>query len=826
MEWLKQALAHKVLKKQDIDLEFINFQLGTEKYPINEKKAKKLVAENWLIDPIPTFSCEDYLYNNPDVMASGIHPYVHYIKFGKKEARGVKNSKQYDVYFGVHQVSKETNEQQNITLEETPASIFFNSIFYNNKYPGAWGWEHYLSHGQHENKIPNKDVIPEALEAFFRDESEQPPLVNMYNFAQTLEQNKCSDKPVYSIVILNWNKSLMTLQCVYTILKNSYYTDIEIIVVDNGSMEHDYVNLLELAKVPCVKVIRNNSNRFYGEANNIGVEAANGEYICLLNNDAFVHKYWDKHLIEKLESDDSIGGVGPKFLFPDGRLQEAGGELNPCGQNVQIGKGLDASLDAFNVEYEVSHVSAACFMLRKDLFYRVNGFDYRYEPAYFEDADLTAKIKSIGLSIWYVPQSQVIHVENATSKDENIGFQFGSLISTNRLKFVARWSEYLRGGESPYIPDFSREYAARAELERKDAKIAVVYSPYNLTPGGGERYVLNLALSAVKSGYKTYFCSPDTYSSMRLFTIGHELGVDTSEILLINEYQLNTIKEVELFIAMSNELSPKIQAIGTKRNIYHCQFPFPMSDWHKANCLENVLGYDEVIVNSEFTRNAFLQEGEKFGMKLPTVSVVSPPVEILSTAEKPKNLVRILNVGRFIAGGHCKKQKELLQAFEVLSQKLEELGIESELLLVGALSSSQEDRDYLSALKMNANDNVKIILNASRQEVIDYYKSAHFYWHGTGMNEDVKARPEVFEHFGITPIEAISAGCIPVVWHEGGPAHTMEKLYSNPERFLAHSIDEYADKTIALLDDSDLVHASLDIFSEQQFYNVLNDKIK
>lgn len=832
MKLFSKKHEHINLMVDNINQSFIEFQLDI-KFK-NVRECAKYCLSNELVDPMPEFSSEAYLQEHHDVRSASIHPYLHFLMYGKEEGRHIfpskvaleyENSSKLKLQKEIKIESSTANKKEidKFNALQSSAANFFDQEFYENSYPGVWGWEHYAHYGQYENRVPNKNVVPEVLEKYFRSSHDSIPLIDMLEFAKIEEGKSFDDKPIISVIILNWNKSLMTLQCVYTLFKNSYYENLEIIIVDNGSVDTEYSKLIELRAHPRVKLIRNRTNRFYGEANNIGVEAASSQYICLLNNDAFVGKHWDKYLLNELLSGDSVGGVGPKFLFPNGKLQEAGGVLNPCGQNVQIGKGLDPKLPFFNRNADVTHVSAACFVLEKSLFNRINGFDYRYEPAYFEDADLTAKISSLGYKIRYVPKAEVIHVENATSKDPEIGFNFGSLIGANRMKFVEKWGDYLRDGEAPPVPDFTLEYDKK-EITGTNGKVAVIYSPYQLTPGGGERYVLSLAIAARDSGYETYFCSPERYTKYRLHTVAFELGLDANNIGLLGEEQLEK-QDISLFIAMSNELSPAIKAKGKDKNIYHCQFPFPMSDWHKSNCLNNVSEYDVVIVNSEFTAQAYKREASKYFVDIPPIEVISPPVDMIENICKPDDgVIRVLNVGRFIAGGHCKKQLELVKAFNLFSTELAKKDIKAELTLMGSLSASEEDRNYLEQIRQLTGNNVSIILNGSRQDIIKNYQNANFYWHGTGIGEDVTKKPHLFEHFGITPVEAMSAGCVPVVWHEGGPKEVLKQSLNNYEEYIATSITEYSEKSLYLLT-KDNPTLKVDVFSEGVFQKKLEETI-
>jgi GT2 family glycosyltransferase len=100
------------------------------------------------------------------------------------------------------------------------------------------------------------------------------------------------------------------------------------------------------------------------------VEAARGRYICLLNNDAFVHDAWLAPLGSFMEANPQAGAVGPRFLYPDGRLQEAGALVDAEGSVIQIGKGEAAEDPKFGSVRKVDYVSAACVLMRRKEFLR------------------------------------------------------------------------------------------------------------------------------------------------------------------------------------------------------------------------------------------------------------------------------------------------------------------------------------------------------------------------------------------------------------------------------------------------------------------------
>jgi glycosyltransferase involved in cell wall biosynthesis len=136
----------------------------------------------------------------------------------------------------------------------------------------------------------------------------------------------------------------------------------------------------------------------------------------------------------------------------------------------------------------------------------------------------------------------------------------------------------------------------------------------------------------------------------------------------------------------------------------------------------------------------------------------------------------ILSVGRFFLSGHCKNQLQIAKAYKNIFNSDKKYA-EWELILIGSINiDSKKDIDYINNINEILKDTKgKVILNANRQELEYNYKKSFIYVHATGLNTPIN-EPERHEHFGITPIEAMSYGCIPLVYHIGGPAETLNKL--------------------------------------------------
>jgi hypothetical protein len=200
--------------------------------------------------------------------------------------------------------------------------------------------------------------------------------------------------------------------------------------------------------------------------------------------------------------------------------------------------------------------------------------------------------------------------------------------------------------------------------------------------------------------------------------------------------------------------------------------------------------YDDVVANSAFTARWVR---EWWGID---PVVLEPPVALRSGGSK---LQVILGVGRFFAPerGHSKKQLELVGMF----RRLIESGLRGwELHLVGGCAP--EDHDYLESVRSAAEGlPVQVHVDASGAELDSLYSSASIFWHAAGLDEDLEVDPVRAEHFGITTVEAMSAGVVPVVYAAGGQPEIVRE---GVDGRVFTDRDEWATATMALVDDPDL----------------------
>ncbi|MEP7113985.1 MAG: glycosyltransferase family 2 protein, partial [Ilumatobacteraceae bacterium] len=198
------------------------------------------------------------------------------------------------------------------------------------------------------------------------------------------------DRVSTSIVIPVLNNAAFTHRCLRSIIEQTASGSYEVIVVDNGS---DDRSRQMLSRIDGPRLIRNDANVGFVGACNQGAGAARGDFVLFLNNDTIVVSGWLDALLRTFERDSSVGAVGAKLIYPDGRLQEAGGIIWRDGAGWNYGRHGESDAPEFNYLREVDYCSGACLLVRRSLFEMLGGFDNRYAPAYYEDTDLCFRLR-------------------------------------------------------------------------------------------------------------------------------------------------------------------------------------------------------------------------------------------------------------------------------------------------------------------------------------------------------------------------------------------------------------------------------------------------
>lgn len=257
-----------------------------------------------------------------------------------------------------------------------------------------------------------------------------------------------SDTPRVSIVIPVHNKFAYTAACLRSLGEHASTTAFEVIVVDDLSSDHTAQRLQE---IDGIRVIRNAENLGFVGSCNAGAAIARGEFVLFLNNDTVVTADWLEALLRCFAEEPDAGLVGSRLVYPDGRLQEAGGIVFNDGSGWNYGRFDDPEDARYAYRREVDYCSGAAILLRRSLFAQLGQFDQRYAPAYYEDTDLAFAVRATGLRVFYEPRSRVIHFEGITAgTDTGSGMKRYQVI--NREKFLDKWHDVLARQPAPGTP--------------------------------------------------------------------------------------------------------------------------------------------------------------------------------------------------------------------------------------------------------------------------------------------------------------------------------------------------------------------------------------
>ena len=255
--------------------------------------------------------------------------------------------------------------------------------------------------------------------------------------------------PLISIVIPTRDRYDLLSRCINSIEQHTSDVRYEIIVVDNGSTEDRTLRFLD--SIACRhRVLRHPQAFNYSAINNAGVACAAGDYVLFLNNDTEVlEPAWLSSLLAQAQR-PGVGAVGAKLLYPDGRIQHAGVVLGVCGIAGHAFRFLgryDASYQGLSdVVRNCSAVTAACLLMRKELFEEVGGFNTRLRIEY-NDVDLCLRLRQRGLRIVYDPQAVLIHHENATRRSGRS--------PQDRLLMEDLWGDLIKQGDPFYNPNLT-----------------------------------------------------------------------------------------------------------------------------------------------------------------------------------------------------------------------------------------------------------------------------------------------------------------------------------------------------------------------------------
>lgn len=326
-------------------------------------------------------------------------------------------------------------------------------------------------------------------------------------------------QPLVSIIVPVHNQWSFTHSCIASIIKHSGDVPFEVIVADDLSTD-ETCRIAQMVRN--VRVVRNLINLGFLRNCNEAAKHAHGKYLLFLNNDTNVQCNWLAPLVELMERDLSIGIAGSKLIYPDGMLQEAGGIIWQDASGWNFGWRDAPEKPDYNYVKEVDYLSGASIMVRRELWERTGGFDERYVPAYFEDADLAFQARSLGYRVVFQPKSVVVHFEGV-SHGKNLSTGVKAYQKANKQKFKDRWQEVL---QRDHFPNGRHVFQARDRSRYRKTLLVIDHYVPMYDRDAGSFFMYSLLRALVELDYKVIFWPENLYAHQPYTDVLQQMGVE------------------------------------------------------------------------------------------------------------------------------------------------------------------------------------------------------------------------------------------------------------------------------------------------------------
>lgn len=350
-------------------------------------------------------------------------------------------------------------------------------------------------------------------------------------------------------------------------------------------------------------------------------------------------------------------------------------------------------------------------------------------------------------------------------------------------------------------------------------KIAL-FDPYLDTLGGGEKHILSIIEILAEKGYEvTIFWDKDLKEKIKdRFQLRFVDQYSFSPNIFKQSNPLKTYLTLSLYDYFFYVTDGSYFASGAKNNYVFAMVPdknlYSLSITNRLK----LFNY-KFISNSPYTTKWL----NAWGISPDTITPYLTPDILESKLVKKEKT--ILSVARFFPHLHSKNQAEIISAFKRLKKANSQFG-DYKLVLAGGLK--EEDREYFNKLRSEAGDDLSIVFktNLDKQELVDLYRSSKYFWHFTGLKANEKIHPEMVEHFGIAPLEAMATGTITFCHNSGGP---KEFVVDGQTGFLFDDIDELVSKMVIVENDlvlkDKIAKQAYDLVKKRYNYETFKDTV-
>jgi len=477
-----------------------------------------LYKPHWTFDPVY------YLKFNPDVVEQGENPLVHFMTHGLREGcepnpdfrlsdyiaqhPAIASSGDNPLFgfvrtFGTLRVS-EGSESIEATLDvlsqptELEAPTFALLELLGTEFGGDVT-RRIIEQFRHF-RLP---FTTERREIFWEGSARQELVADIDALSMTIP---VSEIPDVSIIIPVFNQLGYTLACLNSVLISPTRYSMEIIIADDCST--DGTGEVFAGNVGHIRYARTSGNKGFIRNCNEAAEIARGRYLVFLNNDTIVLPGWLDELVGTFEANSDIGLAGSKLIYPDGRLQEAGGIIWRDASAWNLGRYDDPRKPEYSYLRSVDYVSGASIAVSRQVWDEMDGFDTWYDVAYGEDSDLALRIRQSGRRVVLQPLSMLIHFEGVSSgTDVTQGVKAYQV--SNAAKMAERWKDVLAthrpNGQLPLL-----------EKERDVQRRILVIDHCTPTPDqdAGSLTCFEIMRAFKDTGYKVTFIPEDNFLYM------------------------------------------------------------------------------------------------------------------------------------------------------------------------------------------------------------------------------------------------------------------------------------------------------------------------
>ncbi len=263
------------------------------------------------------------------------------------------------------------------------------------------------------------------------------------------------DPELVSIIIPNKDHAKDLKKCLDSIIEKSTYQNYEIIVVENNSVEEVTFRFYEEIKEnPRIQVVTWKEPFNYSAINNFGYQHARGKYILLLNNDIeVITPNWIEEMLMFVQRED-VGAAGAMLYYPDDTIQHAGVILGIGGVAGHGHKGFPRGSFGYfgrlTIPNDLTCVTAACLLTKREVYEKVHGFDEGYAVA-FNDVDFCMKIRQLGYLIVWTPFAELYHYESKSRGQDDTDEKMERFAGEVQ-KFHEKWEKELEAGDPYYNP--------------------------------------------------------------------------------------------------------------------------------------------------------------------------------------------------------------------------------------------------------------------------------------------------------------------------------------------------------------------------------------